>query len=170
MPRRPFIVNVATLRREPGTRRWEHRQAALPDLAITASRVPAGAEVVVDVALEWVHGGILATGTVSAPWAGECRRCLAPASGEALAHVTELFEEAGDPELTYPLHGDRIDLERLARDAVLLELPLAPLCRDECQGLCPQCGGNLNLAPCSHRGPFDLRWSALEDLRQASEN
>ncbi len=170
MARHPFIVHVATLRRDPAARRREHRRGPVPDLAVTASRVPVGAEVVVDVALEWVHGGILATGTVSAPWSGECRRCLSPAGGELRASVRELFEEGGDPEVTYPLHGDHLDLEPLARDAVMLELPLAPLCREDCQGLCPVCGANRNQGPClEHLDTTDPRWSALEILREASE-
>jgi len=132
--------------------------------------VPQGSEVVVDVGLEWVHGGILASGTVSAPWVGECRRCLAPAGGELSTHVRELFEEAGDPEVTYPLHGDQLDLEPLARDAVLLELPLAPLCQEDCKGLCPVCGSNRNQGPCTgHSEGVDARWAALDVLREASE-
>ena len=53
----------------------------------------------------------------------------------------------GDEE-AYPLTGDELDLEPLARDAVLLELPLAPLCSEDCRGLCPQCGANWNTEPC----------------------
>lgn len=170
MARHPFIVHVGTLRCDPAAWRWEHRQAAIPDLAITASHVPPSTEVAVDVRLEWVHGGVLATGTVSASWVGECRRCLAPAGGELSASVRELFEEAGDPEVTYPLHGDQLDLGPLARDAVLLELPLAPLCREECLGLCPVCGANRNMGTCSsHLDVVDARWSALDVLREASE-
>ncbi len=170
MARHPLIVHVGTLRRDPGARRWEYRCAPIPDLAITASQVPQGSEVVVDVGLEWVHGGILASGTVSAPWVGECRRCLAPAGGELSTHVRELFEEAGDPEVTYPLHGDQLDLEPLARDAVLLELPLAPLCQEDCKGLCPVCGSNRNQGPCTgHSEGVDARWAALDVLREASE-
>src|SRR5205807_8392576 len=77
MTQRPFVVNVATLRRQPGASRRERREGPIPDLAVTGSSVPVGSPVVVDVLLESVHGGILATGSVAAPWSGECRRCLA---------------------------------------------------------------------------------------------
>jgi uncharacterized protein len=79
--------------------------------------------------------------------------------------VRELFTRDGDPEETYPLGDDHIDLEPMVHDAVLLELPPAPLCRPDCAGLCPWCGANRNLAPCSCVAPSDPRWAALDALR-----
>ncbi|MGH9063591.1 MAG: YceD family protein [Acidimicrobiales bacterium] len=152
MSRRPFVVDVATLVRHsggPGGPRREQRRGAIPDLVVGVSAVPEGAEVVVDVLLEPAQPGVLARGTVTAPWVGECRRCLGPASGEVRAEVGELFAERGDPETTYPLSGEHLDLEPLARDAVLLGLPLAPLCRPHCRGLCPRCGADRNEGPCA---------------------
>ena len=67
----------------------------------------------------------------------------------------------------YPLAGDELDLEPLARDAVLLELPLAPLCTEDCQGLCPTCGANRNTESCDCAPPADPRWAALDVLRDA---
>ena len=66
--------------------------------------------------------------------------------------MRELFEQDSDLEETYPLHGDQIDLEPLARDAVLLELPLTPLCAEDCQGLCSTCGASRNEGDCEHDG------------------
>lgn len=162
----PFVVNVARLRRAPGERRREHRRGALPGLEITGSAVPASAEVDVDVTLDAVPGAVIATGTVTAPWRGPCRRCLGDAEGVVRADVREVFEEDHDPEQTYPLRGDRLDLEPMARDAVLLELPLAPLCGDDCAGICPTCGADRNVAACGC-GPTatDPRWAALDALR-----
>jgi uncharacterized protein len=166
MTQHPFVVNVATLRRQPGASRREQREGPIPELAVTGSEVPEGAFVVVDVLLESVHGGIMATGWVTAPWAGECRRCLAVARGELRSAVRELFEPSGDPEQTYPLRGDQLDLGPLARDAVLLDLPQVPLCIEECLGLCPVCGINRNEASCScQTESVDPRWAPLDALR-----
>jgi len=127
--------------------------------------VPEDAEVRADVVLESVLGGVSVTGAVRAPWAGTCGRCLAPAAGELAASVRELYTDDGDGEDTYPIRGDELDLEPLVRDAVLLELPLAPLCRDACAGLCPWCGANRNEERCSCTPPVDSRWQALDVLR-----
>ena len=71
-----------------------------------------------------------------------------------------------DPdEDTYPIEGDHLDLQPLVRDALLLELPLAPLCREDCRGLCPECGADLNAAPCECRPAGDPRWGPLDVLR-----
>ena len=166
MSKRPFVVNVATLRRQPGASLRERREGPIADLAVTGSSVPDGAMVVVDVLLESVHGGILATGSVTAPWTGACRRCLDLAGGDVRTAVRELFEPGGDLEETYPLRGDQLDLEPLARDAVLLELPQVPLCTEGCLGLCPVCGINRNDASCSCRTEsVDPRWAPLDALR-----
>ncbi|HVL93480.1 MAG TPA: DUF177 domain-containing protein [Acidimicrobiales bacterium] len=163
----PFLVNVGGLRRVPGTRREECRQGPLAGLAVTGSAVPDGGDVVVDVVLESVPGAVLATGTVEAPWRGDCRRCAGEAVGRLRVEVRELFEEQPDPEQTYPLDGDRLDLEPMARDAVLLELPLAPLCSPECQGLCPTCGADRNQGDCGCAPQkVDDRWAALDALRE----
>jgi uncharacterized protein len=144
---RPFLVGVANLART-GARR-EHRSGVIEGLAVSGSRVPRGAEVDVDVLLEPVHGGVLVSGVVGSRWEGECRRCLVAAAGTVRAEVRELYEDRSDGQETYALTGDQLDLEPLARDAVLLELPQAPLCREGCQGLCPQCGADLNEGVCA---------------------
>ncbi len=166
MRQTPFTVNVAGLRRSAGSRRRELRQAPIAGLRVADTTVPEGADVVVDVVLESVPGAVIARGVVTAPWHGACRRCLEEASGEVMAEVLEVFEEDHDPEHTYPLRGDQLDLEPLARDAVMLELPLAPLCREECRGLCPSCGANLAQGTCTCRHDAeDPRWAALDALR-----
>jgi uncharacterized protein len=162
----PFLVNVMGLRRQPGSTRAEHRSGPLPDLAVSASAVPSGAVVEVDAVLEAVHNGMVVTADIAAPWTGECRRCLRPVAGVLHSHVRELYEEHSDGEETYPLRGDQVDLAPLARDAVLLELPQAPLCLEDCLGLCPECGANRNEADCGHvTSTIDLRWAALDALR-----
>jgi uncharacterized protein len=166
---RPFLVHAARLRRSVGSRQHELRRGVIEDLACAGSRVPEGAEIEADVVLESVMGGLSVAGTVRAPWTGICRRCLEPAGGLLELPVREHFTEGGDGEDTYPLHDGEVDLEPMVRDAVLLELPPAPLCRPDCRGLCPTCGADRNLEPCRCEPGRDDRWAALDVLRVPAE-
>ncbi len=162
-----FGVNVADLVQRPGARRREGLRAPLGDLRVVDSAVPADAEVAVEAVLEWVSEGILASGSVSAPWVGDCRRCLGPVTGDTRVDFRELFEEQPREGESYRLAGDFIDMEPLVREALLLDLPLAPVCSPDCKGLCPNCGADLNLGPCGcPPAASDPRWSALDALRQ----
>ncbi|MGH9130243.1 MAG: YceD family protein [Acidimicrobiales bacterium] len=152
MSRRPFLVNVAPILRQSAGRQTESRRGPIPDLRVCGSTVPVGCDVEVEAVLEPAHPGVLVSGVVSADWSGECRRCLAPAAGRLRVEVRELFEPGGDPETTYPLIGEQVDLESMARDAILCELPLAPLCRPGCRGLCPECGADRNVDECQCPG------------------
>jgi uncharacterized protein len=163
---RPFLVQVAALRKVAGTTRHEVRRGVIDGLGAVGVLVPDGSEIVADLTLSSYQGGIAAEGTVSAPWAGECRRCGGPVSGTVTATVREHYAPLGEgDEDAYPLEGDELDLEPLARDAVLLDLPLAPLCSADCRGLCPQCGANWNVTTCDCVATGDPRWSALDALR-----
>ena len=164
----PFTVNVAAVGLAPGARRRVQRSGAIAGLAVTGSAVDDDAEVEVDVVLEAVPGAVIARGMVRSSWHGACRRCLTDVSGELGCEVVEVFDKHPEPEQTYPLQGDHLDLEPLARDAVLLELPQAPLCHDGCQGLCPLCGAELNLGSCDCEVEAgDPRWAALDALRES---
>jgi uncharacterized protein len=161
----PFVVGVADLLSRPGNTRQEHLEAPLGELAVLASRVPEGGVVSLDLELQSVNEGIVAKGTVQAPFEGECRRCLTTVRGTLQADVMEIFEDEPVEGETRKLDHDRIDLEPIARDTVLLELPLAPVCRDDCAGLCAECGADLNQGDCGHgHDVVDDRWSALEGL------
>ncbi|MHB8682666.1 MAG: YceD family protein [Acidimicrobiales bacterium] len=166
----PFVVHTAKLRKSLGTRWHEVRRGAIEGLACSGSAVPAGAEAEADVVLESVLGGVAVSGSVRAPWSGSCRRCLAPASGLVEVRVREHFTEGGDGEETYPLASGEVDLEPMVRDAVLLDLPQAPLCRPDCLGLCPWCGANRNEEACSCQAPRDERWAALDVLRSTPDD
>ena len=166
MPARPFLVSVTALKKSPGSVQHERRCGPGAGLQVTSARVPSGEEVCVEVDLESVHGGIMAHGFVTTRWEGECRRCLGPATGDLRTEVRELFEQGSDEQETYALRGEQLDLEPLARDAVLLELPQAPLCAEACKGLCPTCGANRNEAGCQCESTtVDPRWAALDVLR-----
>jgi uncharacterized protein len=132
--------------------------------------VPEGAEVTADLVLEAIPGGVVATGRLTIPWTGTCGRCTSPVAGEVVVPVAERFVEEGhrrqpDDEEAYPLVDDRLDLRPLVRDAVLLELPRAPRCREDCRGLCPECGTDRNVSDCGCGAPPDPRWASLDVLR-----
>jgi uncharacterized protein len=160
-----FRLNVADLLHRPGSRRALHLEAPLPGLVVTGSAIRDDEPLVVDVLLERVHEGLVVRGAVRARWDAPCSRCLRPVGGEVECEVQELFERAPLDGETYPLEHDRVDLGLPIRDTLLLELPLAPLCRDDCAGLCAVCGRDLNDDPCScEQTTPDPRWAALSQL------
>ena len=165
MARSPFITDIVALRRHQGRRERLEIRAPLPGLRVTGSEVPAGDAVLLDLVLEAVEGGIIVGGIARAPWTGECRRCLGPVDGEVTAEVEELYVSDSEDGETYPIHGDHIDLEPMAREVLVLGLPMAPLCRPDCAGLCPRCGANLNEGACGCVAPRDPRWANLDVLR-----
>src|SRR5689334_23390873 len=127
-------VSVADLRR-PGATRDVDIEATVPGLPGGVD-VPRERPVHVHMHLERVSDGIVVRGEIAASWQGVCSRCLAPVSGEIEVHVDELFEPHAVEGETYRLDRDELDLEPMLRDALTLELPLAPLCRETCRGLC----------------------------------
>jgi len=171
-PRGALVFDTRGLGRQPGAAREETRTVPAPDLLrVELAGVPAGAEVDVDLRLEAVHEGVLVTGTALAPVVGECARCLEPVTSEVEANFQELYryepspEEDDDEEDVQLLDGDLLDLEPVLRDAVVLALPLSPLCSDDCAGLCPDCGVRLADAGPGHQHD-DAVLPEWEKLRQ----
>lgn len=167
-----WSVPIAELLRHPGTKRPVEASGQLGDIVVIASRVPRGATSSVAGTLEGLDGRTIEfRGQVTTPWEGECRRCLGTASGILDIEVHELFEREPESDEIYPLYGDRLDLEPLVRDAIYLELPPAPLCKADCQGLCPDCGADRNTVDCDHSvDELDPRWAALRDLGGGRDN
>lgn len=133
--------------------------------------VPIGAELVLDLRLESVMDGVLVSGVVAAPVSGECGRCLADLSDTLSVRIQELFvypeasTDHDDDDEVAQLQGDYLDLTPTLRDAVVLALPLTPLCRQDCQGLCATCGERLEDLPADHEHDVtDARWGALAGL------
>lgn len=181
-PRGPLVFDIAAL----GSASARHEQRAVPapaELGAGMVRVPEGAQLELDVQLEEVHEGVLVTAEVSAPLVGECARCLdeftssievrfqelfvmsAPVARGAGAKVAAESGAEGPGDDGYVLDGDLLDLEPALRDAVVLELPLSPLCDVGCQGLCSTCGVKLADAEPGHEHPSDGGvWAVLKDL------
>jgi uncharacterized protein len=163
----PWVVPIGDLLRHPGTKRDVTAAGDIGDIAVTGSRVPTGTETSFDGTAESLDSAsVRVRGRVTTRWEGDCRRCLGPAAGDLVIDVTELYESTPDAEDIYPLLADRLDLEPLVRDAIYLELPQAPLCMADCQGLCPECGADRNTVDCGHVvDDMDPRWAALRDLQ-----
>lgn len=177
--RRQYTVDLRELGRGPGAMWSFHRTApAVADLRVELIGVPEGSPLTLDLRLESVMEGVYISGTVSAPLAGECRRCLDPISdridvtlGELYAYPDSTTEASTDAEEIRRIDGDRLDLEPAVRDAVVLALPLEPLCRDDCPGLCPTCGEQLADLPPGHRHEtvVDPRWAGLVERFELAE-
>ena len=110
--------------------------------------------------------------------AGPCMRCLEPAAPTFAIDVREVSQpneargrgkhEDESDDLTSPYVQDGVlDLRGWARDALALSVPANLLCREDCAGLCPACGANLNdvAPPHQHEREPDPRWAALSELR-----
>ncbi|HEY9375520.1 MAG TPA: DUF177 domain-containing protein [Jiangellaceae bacterium] len=180
-PRASLVLDIHELGRRPGAMRRINRTVPAPaDLGLGGVvGVPEGAGLELDVRLESVMDGVLVSGTVQAPLVGECVRCLDPVDGEVAVDFQELYAYPGrlldgdsgvegtDAELL--VEGDLIDLEQAVRDAVVLALPQAPLCRDDCPGLCAQCGTRLADHPGHAHDSTDPRWAALAGLLTGGE-
>ncbi|HYT09222.1 MAG TPA: YceD family protein, partial [Mycobacteriales bacterium] len=165
--------------RRPGSMRAVRRSVPAPaDLGVGLARVPEGAPLELDLRLESVVEGVLVSGTVTAPVTGECARCLNPVTDGLKVDVQELFaypdsatEETTDEGEVSRLVGDLIDLEPVVRDTLVLALPLSPLCREDCRGLCPSCGLRYDDLPEDHtHTTTDPRWAALRRFGGSTES
>ncbi|WP_179276873.1 YceD family protein [Rhodococcus sp. RS1C4] len=165
-----FALDIDNLGRRPGSMKEIQRTVAAPTrIGLDAIAIEAGTPVELDLRLEAVSEGVLVTGTVRADTAGECTRCLEPVTGSVDLYLTELFaypdsvtEETTDEDEIHRVLDDRIDLEPVIVDSVGLELPLHPVCREDCEGLCPECGVRLAIAESGHSHDIlDPRWAGL---------
>jgi uncharacterized protein len=133
--------------------------------------VPAGGDVRLRLRLESVMEGVLVTGDLDVPVVGSCARCLEPVEDTLHLDVQELYayegsttEATSEEDEVRRIDGDFLDLEPLARDTVVLNLPLAPVCTEDCAGLCVDCGQRLDDLPADHTHEVvDARWAALAE-------
>ncbi|MDN3264423.1 DUF177 domain-containing protein [Streptomyces sp. CSDS2] len=180
--RNPLVIDTHELGRRPGALQRLTREIDAPrDLGIPGViGVPEGSPVELDLRLESVMEGVLVTGTARATAEGECVRCLEPVGLELGADFQEMFsypdaddrgrviaepgDDAEDDEDRLFIEDGLIDLEPLLRDAVVLALPMQPVCQDDCPGLCSECGARLADDPDHHHDAVDIRWAALQGL------
>ncbi|HEX5018925.1 MAG TPA: YceD family protein [Actinomycetes bacterium] len=168
-PKDPLVLDTRAVARRPGTMAELVRTVPAPSgLGLDVVGVPENAPVELDVRLESVVEGVLVSGSARAQAIGECVRCLDPIAIELDLDVQELFAypdaAAADAEEIAQVEDELVDFRPVLRDAVVLALPLQPVCRDDCLGLCPTCGARLNDDPEHHHDQVDPRWAALGEL------
>jgi uncharacterized protein len=165
------VLDTRELGRRPGAMRRVRRTVPAPaDLGLGGVvGVPEGSDIELDMRLESVLDGVLVSGTATAPLLGECVRCLDPVDAVIEAGFQELYAYPGRVSDGLVLTGDLLDLEQMIRDAVVLALPQAPVCRDDCPGLCQQCGARLADDPGHTHNTTDPRWAALTGLLTADD-
>lgn len=179
-----FKLNVYELPRRAGEmKEYQLDIAVTENFGVDLISVPAGDLIELDARLESVTEGILLSADVYAIAKGECIRCLDPIEITIERKIQELYnyeptnergkrkkkveESLEDLEIEDELmmDGEIMDLETPIRDAVVLSLPINPLCSLECLGLCPDCGGKWADLPQDHaHEAIDARWASLKGL------
>ena len=133
--------------------------------------IPEGTEIELKLRLEAVMEGVLVSGSASGVAVGECIRCLDEVRLPLEISITELFsypenrvaEEDEDVDV-HLVEEDLINLEPVLRDAVVLALPFQPVCREDCPGLCSECGARLADDPEHSHEIADPRWAVLQGI------
>jgi uncharacterized protein len=175
----PWSVDLRELGRRAGS--LQELDRAIPAPAgwrIELIGVPEGAEVGLHLRLESVMEGVLVSGEIHVPVVGSCARCLEPVEDTLELEVQELFAYSGstteatsEEDEVRLVENDAIDLEPLVRDAVVLSLPMSPVCTADCSGLCVDCGQRLDDLPPDHSHEVvDPRWAGLAGRFAASSD
>jgi uncharacterized protein len=170
-PRAPLVLDTSELSRRPGAMRRASLTVPPPaGLGVAIVRLDENADLQLDLRLESVLEGVLVSGIVRGHYTGECVRCLEAVEGDVTADLQELFvypdverEQSDDGDEEPRLVGTLLDMEPVVRDALVLALPLQPVCREDCRGLCPECGTRLADDPDHRHDRIDPRWAALQD-------
>ena len=175
-PRSPLVLDTREVGRRPGSMTEVSRVVEAPvGFGTDVVQVPSGDPLELDLRLESVVEGVLVTGSVHGTATGACVRCLDPVTIPVDARFQELFayadrvahrREVADDEAAEEqrIEDDLIDLEPVLRDTVVPSLPFQPVCREDCPGLCSECGARLAEDPDHRHDVIDPRWAALQGL------
>ena len=163
------MLNVHDLIGHPGMARTVDLLGAIDGLATELVALPDDAMLGGALSLESVIEGVFVAGSITGTWRLRCARCLTEETrpftveiGELVTPVVTDPDEANDDD--YVLVDEQIDIDQIVRDAIGVEMPFAPLCRPDCRGLCPTCGGNRNLGECPGHDAIDPRFAVLSEL------
>jgi uncharacterized protein len=158
-------IDVRDLVGRPGASRVASIQGTVEGLGTELATVPEDAPVAGELLLESVLEGVLASGSLTGTMRLRCARCLTEFDRAFSVEVSELFAAEPDETDEYALDPEGLlPVDQMVRDAVGVELPFSPLCRQDCRGFCSVCGGNRNLWECPGHEEIDPRWAGLERL------
>lgn len=168
----PFVLPVRDIIHHPGEMREFRIDAPAPAKWGEGLVSVAEGEVIdLDVRIESVHEGILASGTVDSEYTGVCGRCLTDIAEPVEVEFQELFAYPGEEETDFEVQDDHVDLETLVREAVVLSLPFQPVCQPDCPGLDPVTGERLTEnARTEQSATLDPRWAALQDFTTSHDD
>ena len=177
----PFLFSCSDLPRRAGEmREYELTYDDHEPIGVPLLMVPSDGAIYLDLRVEAVEQGVLATGSLSSEAIGECTRCLDPVSFDIDESFQELFHyevdyrqkpkakevDVEDEDELLEMEGDFINLDGPIRDALVLNLPVNPLCNEDCEGLCPTCGVKWAELPDDHaHAAADIRWAGLGDWK-----
>lgn len=166
-------VDVSELLRRPGATKHISMKAVLDGIAGELSRLREDSGLTLDLQLDALVDGIHVSGDVSSELDETCARCLRGFPESVQLQIDEVFVYQGesmDDDDAYEVVDEVLNLEPMLRDAVILALPLKPLCREDCKGLCATCGADRNEDNCGHDpARVDVRWDALARLSEEME-
>jgi uncharacterized protein len=179
----PFLLSTHDLPRRAGEMKEYQLDIAAPArIGVPLIAVPEGGIIEADLRLESVTEGVLLSADIYAVAVGECIRCLDEVEVVIDRKIQELYRyeatndkgrkkrsEEDDVDLDadeeLQMDGDILNLEIPIIDAIILTLPVNPLCSEDCLGLCPDCGEKWETLPEGHAHEVvDARWSGLEKL------
>jgi uncharacterized protein len=183
MNKNPFILNIHELSRRAGEMKEYELDIEAPErIGVPLIGVPQSGVIEADIRVESVTEGVLLSADIYAVAHGECIRCLDPVEEIIERKIQELYryeptndrgrkkrsEEVDidlEDEDELQMDGDLMNLEIPIIDAIILALPVNPLCDEECMGLCPQCGEKWESLPEDHgHEEADARWAGLAPL------
>jgi len=168
---RVYEENVRDISHRPGEMRERQRGFDIPEgFGEALAAVPAGERMDLEIRLESVHEGILASVRVETTMHAQCGRCLQNFTAPFEVEFQELFAYTPTEADEYGVHGDHVNLEPPLRDAVVLALPFQPVCRPDCPGLDPETGDVRDAEVAAESVAVDPRWAALAGLLAEEED
>jgi uncharacterized protein len=157
-------IEISELSSNPGASKEVLESARISGISVPLGWVNEEEPVDISLMAESIYEGILVTGEVAGVLHMSCSRCLRDFE-EPFSHAVEETFYYSRPEETYQVAGDRIELEPMLRDVIILAIPSTPLHSANCQGLCPICGQDRNEVDCGHtQDTSDMRWAPLKEL------
>lgn len=161
-----LVVDITPLKRKTGAQHQFVLSLAPPEGAVLETAEVRATQMHLDIMLEFVGEELIASGDIKVEWTGPCRRCLEDQDDAVSIDLREVFEKRPVEGETYLLAENEVDLEPMVRETVLLNLPVAPLCSDDCAGPDPSrfpTSVEADPEP-DAEPPADPRWAALSEL------